>query len=210
MNRYRKVTDGPIILIIAAASGTGKSSLSKALVAAESTAILSISHTTRDRRRREVDGRDYFFISEQSFLKMAGAGEFVEYAEVYDHYYGTSRKTIEDCLAAGHSVVLDIDWQGARQVASQFDCVISAFLLPPSIAELETRLIRRRRDSKATIRARLQEAIEDMKHCREFDHLILNDNFDAALGDLMALLPGRSGVVRPLPPGLFERLGVAF
>lgn len=196
-------------MIIAAASGTGKTSLSRALVESQSAVEFSVSHTSREIRRNEVDGRDYFFISEQSFLKMIEAGHFVEYARVYGNYYGTSRKTLEDCLNSGSSVVLDIDWQGAQQVASQFDCAVRVFLLPPSIDMLEKRIVGRDRDSDESIRQRLQMAIDDMKHCVEFDHIILNDDFNAALADLKALLPGNSGVTRPLPEDLFTRLGIS-
>ncbi len=199
----------PVILIVAAASGTGKSSLSKALVKSEPDVVLSISHTTRQMGRNEVDGQDYFFISEQTFLKMVETGNFVEYAEVYGHYYGTSRQTIEDCLSSGVSVVLDIDWQGAQQVASQFDSAVRVFLLPPSIATLRSRLVKRNRDSGETIKERMRMAIDDMKHCVEFDHVILNDNFNVALQDLKALLPGTAATPRPLPEGLLKKLGIS-
>lgn len=198
----------PIILIVSAASGTGKSSLTKALVKSERSTVLSVSHTTRERRRNEVDGQDYFFISSQVFQKMVATGHFAEFAKVYDHYYGTSRKTIEDNLNSGFSVVLDIDWQGAEQVARQFDCAVRVFLLPPSIMTLKKRLINRKRDSEEVIRARLEMAIDDMKHCVEFDHIVLNDQFNAALEDLRALLPGHGGKVRPLPEDLLASLGI--
>ncbi len=199
----------PVILIIAAASGTGKSSLARALVKSEPSVVLSVSHTTRKIGRGEIDGREYFFISEQSFKKMAQAGQFAEHAKVYDHYYGTSKRTITDNLESGLSVVLDIDWQGAQQVARQFECAVRVFLLPPSIRTLRTRLVKRRRDPENAIQSRLQMAIEDMKHYTEFDHVILNDNFDAALKDLKSLLPGHSGITRPLPKSLLENLGIA-
>lgn len=199
----------PVILIIAAASGTGKSSLARALVKSEPSVVLSVSHTTRKIGRGEIDGREYFFISEQSFKKMAQAGQFAEYARVYDHYYGTSKRTITDNLESGLSVVLDIDWQGAQQVARQFECAVRVFLLPPSIRTLRTRLVKRKRDPESAIQSRLKMAIEDMTHYTEFDHVILNDNFDAALQDLKSLLPGHSGNTRPLPKNLLERLGIA-
>lgn len=199
----------PVILIIAAASGTGKSSLARALVKSEPSVVLSVSHTTRKIGRGEIDGREYFFISEQSFKKMAQAGQFAEYAKVYDHYYGTSKKTITDNLESGLSVVLDIDWQGAQQVARQFECAVRVFLLPPSLQTLRTRLVERKRDPENAIQSRLQMAIEDMKHYTEFDYVILNDDFDAALQDLKSLLPGHSGITRPLPENLLESLGIA-
>ena len=197
-----------IILVIAAASGTGKSSLARALAETHSAVTLSVSHTSREMRRNEVDGRDYFFISEQSFLTMIKAGHFVEHAKVYGNYYGTSKKTLEDSLDSGVSVLLDIDWQGAQQVASHFDCAVTVFLLPPSIDALKKRLIGRDRDSEESIKERLQMAVDEMRHCIEFDHIILNDDFDAALMDLEGLLPGSSGTTRPLPDDLFARLGI--
>ncbi len=197
-----------IVLVIAAASGTGKSTLTRALVESEKNAVLSISHTTRELRNKEVDGQDYFFVSEQSFLKMVEVGSFVEYAKVYGHYYGTSRKTIEDCLNSGLSVVLDIDWQGANQIARQFDCAQLVFLLPPSISALKKRLVNRKRDSDAVIQKRLQLAIDDMKHCHEFDHIILNDDFNSALKDLQSLLHGNRDKIRSLPENLFDKLGI--
>ena len=197
-----------IILVIAAASGTGKSSLARALAESHSAVTLSVSHTSREMRRNEVDGRDYFFISEQSFRTMIEAGHFVEHARVYGNYYGTSKKTLEDSLDSGVSVLLDIDWQGAQQVASHFDCAVRVFLLPPSIDALKKRLISRNSDSDESIKERLQMAVDEMRHCVEFDHIILNDDFDAALADLEALLPGNSGTTRPLPDNLFSRLGI--
>lgn len=199
----------PVILIIAAASGTGKSSLARALVESEPSVVLSVSHTTRKIGHGEIDGREYFFVSEQTFKKMADAGHFAEYARVYEHYYGTSKKTITDNLESGLSVVLDIDWQGAQQVARQFECAVRVFLLPPSIDILRTRLINRKRDPDKAIQSRLQMAIEDMKHYTEFDYVVLNDNFDAALQDLKSLLPGHSGITRHLPENLLEKLGIA-
>ena len=122
-----------IILVIAAASGTGKSSLARALAESHSAVALSVSHTSREMRRNEVDGKDYFFISEQSFLTMIEAGHFVEHARVFGNYYGTSKKTLEDNLDSGVSVCWILTWQGAQQVAAHFDCAVRVFLLPPSI-----------------------------------------------------------------------------
>ena len=198
----------PIILVISAASGTGKSSLTRALVENEPRTTLSISHTTRGIRNNEVDGRDYFFISEQSFLRMVQHGHFIEHANVYGHYYGTSKQTIKDSLNSGMNVVLDIDPQGARQIANQFSSALCVFLLPPSVSALKSRLQKRDRDSKPIIQERLQAAVEDMKNHHDFDVLIVNDDFDAALTDLRALLTGSSEKVRALPEGLLANLGV--
>ena len=197
-----------VLLIISAASGTGKSSLSRALVESSDSTVLSVSHTTREIRRNEVDGKDYFFIGDDEFQRMIAAGEFVEHAKVYDHYYGTSRKSIEQHLNSGENVLLEIEWQGARQVVELFPSAVRVFLLPPSIQSLRNRLRSRGRDSGDTIEARLAAAVNDIKNCFDYDHLILNDQFDAALTDLKTLLPDSTGTIRPIPAGLFGELGV--
>ena len=197
-----------VLLIISAASGTGKSSLSRALVESSDSTVLSVSHTTREIRRNEVDGKDYFFIDDDEFQRMIAAGEFVEYAKVYDHYYGTSRTSIEQHLNSGENVLLEIEWQGARQVVELFPSTVRVFLLPPSIQSLRNRLRSRGRDSGDTIEARLAAAVNDIKNCFDYDHLILNDRFDAALSDLKTLLPGSTGTIRPIPAGLLGELGI--
>ena len=202
------VSERGIVLIISAASGTGKSSLARALVESNRHAELSISHTTREIRRGEADGRDYFYIPKEQFEQMIVNDEFVEYAQVFGNYYGTSRKQIENRLEEGINVVLDIDWQGAQQVAGKFRSAIRVFLLPPSIEALEERLQERGRDSEETILARLAEAVEDMKHCVDFDHHVLNDDFDAALADLQSLLPGNARKLREIRDDLLTQLGV--
>ena len=196
----------PILLIIAAASGTGKSSLAQALVATEPKVALSVSHTTRDIRTGERDGRDYHFVTEGDFKRMIDQNQFIEYAQVYGHFYGTSRKTIEDSLNAKVSMILDIDWQGAKQVKTNFDSAVSVFLLPPSLDALQERLINRKRDSEETIQQRLAVAIEDMRHFVEFDYIVLNDCFESALSDLKKLLKGHKSGIRPLPHGLLNLL----
>ena len=197
-----------VLLIISAASGTGKSSLSRALVESSDSTVLSVSHTTREIRRNEVEGKDYYFVDDDEFQRMIAAGEFVEHAKVYDHYYGTSRKSIEQHLNSGENVLLEIEWQGARQVVELFPSAVRVFLLPPSIRSLRNRLRGRGRDSGDTIEARLAAAVNDIKNCFDYDHLILNDQFDAALSDLKTLLPGSTGTIRPIPAGLLGELGV--
>ncbi len=198
----------PVLMIVSAASGTGKSSLTRALVAAEPSTVLSISHTTREKRGEEKNGVDYFFISAAEFEGMIEQGEFVEYAELYGCYYGTSRSMIENLLSSGSSVVLEIDWQGAAQIMLHYPNAVRVFLLPPSIETLKNRLMLRGRDSKSSINQRLTLAIEDMKNCLTYDYLILNDDFDAALENLKSLLPGNSGQPRTIPDRLLQRLGI--
>ena len=198
----------PTLLVISAPSGAGKSSLSRALVKTVDKTALSVSHTTRDIRHGEKDGRDYFFVSQEEFRKMIRANDLIEYAQVYTHYYGTSHRQIQDKLDLGLNVVLDIDWQGAQQVASKDLQVIRVYLFPPSLSELESRLLSRGRDSPNIVKMRLAEAITDLKHYTEFDYLVLNDDFDSALADLIAILEGRYDDVRDLPKDLFDVLGI--
>ena len=196
------------LLIISAASGVGKSSLARALVAQSERTVLSVSHTTRKIGEHEVDGRDYHFVTEHEFSHMIEAGEFLEHAKLYGNHYGTSRKVVSRELEAGNNVVLEIDWQGAHQVQRSFPAVIKVFILPPSIDTLRSRLIGRGRDSDNTIEHRMAAAMDDMKHCVDYDHLVLNDDFQKALEDLQNLLPGGSGTVRPIPECIMKKLGI--
>jgi guanylate kinase len=194
------------LFIISAPSGAGKTSLARALLAGNSANRMSISHTTRQRRAGEVDGEDYFFINQKEFLHMVDQGVFLEYAEVYGNYYGTSRLAVENMLAEGLNVLLDIDWQGARKVREQMPEAVSISILPPSIEELERRLRSRGSDSEDVIRSRMQQAMDEMQHCREADHVILNDDFNQALTDLTLILAGESDNIRPLTVDLDEML----
>jgi guanylate kinase len=177
--------------VVAAPSGAGKTSLVRAVLDREPSLKFSISYTTRPRRSSEVDGRDYFFVSEARFLEMVRDQAFLEYAQVFDHWYGTGREHVDGLLAAGFSVVLEIDWQGARQVRERAPSSQSIFILPPSVAELELRLRGRKTDSEAVIQRRLRDALGDMTHWTEFDHVIVNDDFAAALGRLAAVIQGK-------------------
>jgi len=177
--------------VIAAPSGAGKTSLVRALLERDSSLRFSISYTTRTRRSSEVDGRDYFFVSEARFLEMVQAGAFLEHARVFDHWYGTGRDHVAGLLADGFSVVLEIDWQGARQVRERAPESHSVFILPPSVAELERRLRGRKTDSEAVIQRRLRDALGDMTHWQEFDHVVINEDFAAALDELAAVIAGR-------------------
>ena len=187
-----------ILFIVAAPSGAGKSTLVNALLAREPGIVLSISHTTRAPRPGEGEGHHYHFVDRATFEREIAAGEFLEHAEVFGNLYGTSRGAVEPILCGGRDVLLEIDWQGARQVrAAKPDCV-SIFILPPSRAELERRLRARATDSEATIQRRLAESREEISHADDFDCIIVNDVFDEALAQLQAIVrAARAG--EPLP-----------
>ena len=195
------------LFIISAPSGAGKTSLARALIANNSNIIMSISHTTRQQRTGEIDGEDYYFVEQAEFLRMVDDGVFLEYAEVYGNYYGTSRLAVEETLAAGKNVLLDIDWQGARLVRAQMQDAVSITVLPPSVKELERRLRSRGSDSEDVIHSRMQQALDEMAHCRESDYIVLNDDFNKALDDLELILAGQSDKLRPLTVDLDELLG---
>ena len=189
MNRPRTAPRGRLF-VIAAPSGAGKTSLVRALMEREPSLRFSISYTTRKQRPAEVHGHDYFFVTPEEFVAMTDRGEFLEHARVFDNHYGTSRQQVEDFLAAGQDLILEIDWQGARQIRRAMPECISIFILPPSRAELEKRLRGRGTDAEDVIQRRLRDAASDMTHWREFDHVIVNDDFDAALGNLRAIVTG--------------------
>ncbi|AUI65258.1 MULTISPECIES: guanylate kinase [Glaesserella] len=178
------------LYIISAPSGAGKSSLINALLAdlSRSQVQLSISHTTRNPRPAEEDGVHYYFTQHDEFKRLIEQGHFLEWAEVFGNYYGTSLPMIERSLEQGIDVFLDIDWQGARQIRAKVPNVKSVFILPPSKAELEKRLIGRGQDSAETIAKRMSEAVSEMSHYDEFDYVIVNDDFQVALAELKSIL----------------------
>ena len=180
----------PKLLVIAAPSGAGKTTLVKALVARNPDLKFSISYTTRQRRHNEVDGTDYFFVTVTDFEELKKQDELLESAQVFDNFYGTSRAQVEKHLAAGHHVLLEIDWQGARQVRESMPECITVFILPPSRDELERRLRNRKTDSDAVIARRLRDALSDMSHWDEFDYCIVNDDLDAAVSAFEDILAG--------------------
>jgi len=190
------------LFVIAAPSGAGKTSLVRALMEREPGLRFSISYTTRPQRPTEQDGRDYFFVSPDEFERMAAAGEFLEHARVFDNRYGTARRQVKDSLAAGQDLILEIDWQGARQVRDALPECISVFILPPSLPELERRLRGRGTDAEEVIRRRLRDAASDMTHWREFDYVVVNDEFTRALAELQAIVAGRGESTRRDRPGL--------
>lgn len=176
-----------VLYIVSAPSGAGKTSLVKALLKADPAIRLSVSYTTRVPRPGETDGRDYHFVSRERFEAMLAEGEFLEYAEVYGNFYGTSKGVIARDLDAGHDILLEIDWQGAAQVKTHFPQSASIFILPPSFNALRTRLNGRGQDSAEVIERRLAAAAHDVAHAGAFDYIIVNDDFDHALQDLVAI-----------------------
>lgn len=178
----------PNLYVVAAPSGGGKTSLIAALLERNDGIRLSVSHTTRKPRPGEVDGQHYHFVNEAAFLKLIEQGAFLEHARVFDHYYGTGREAVEKQLADGYNVVLDIDWQGARQVREAFPACRSIFIVPPSLQELQRRLAGRGTDDAEVIRRRMRDARAEISHWDEFDDLVINDDFDVALADLEAII----------------------
>jgi guanylate kinase len=179
------------LYIVAAPSGAGKSSLVNALLEREPGIVLSVSHTTRPPRPGDVDGRHYHFVNRGVFERLIADNAFLEHAEVFGNLYGTSRAAVEPLLAKGRDVLLEIDWQGARQVRVLKPDAISIFILPPSREELERRLRTRAADSAATISLRLAESREEIAHAGDFDYIIVNDQFADALCDLRAIVASR-------------------
>lgn len=176
------------VFIIAAASGTGKTSLVSHLLQSMVNTTLSISYTTREQRIGEREGEHYHFIHDDEFEQMIAGGEFLEYAKVFDYYYGTSRAQLERQLAAGKDVILEIDWQGAAQVRAKLADVVGIFIIPPSLAVLAERLEKRNQDHPEVIAKRLAEANVEIAHHHEFDYLVINDDFDQALSSLKAIV----------------------
>jgi guanylate kinase len=175
------------LFIVTAPSGAGKTSLVRALLAADANVQLSISYTTRPMRPGEVDGRDYHFVSREQFQQMLEQGEFLESAEVYENYYGTSQTWINRMMESGKDILLEIDWQGAAQVRRIFPAALGVFILPPSLQALQQRLQGRGQDSAEVIARRMEAAREDISHVGEFDYAIINDEFDVAVDDLRAV-----------------------
>ena len=176
------------LFVVAAPSGTGKSSLVKALMEVDAGVAPSISHTTRGARGQEKHGREYFFIGDVEFDAMVAAGDFLEWANVHGNRYGTSRQKIEERISSGGDIVLEIDWQGALQIKQIFTDAILIFVLPPSLEELRARLERRGEDSPEVIELRLHNAREELAQANHFDFVIINEIFERALFDLKAIV----------------------
>jgi guanylate kinase len=178
------------LFIFSAASGTGKTSLAKALVEQMPDLAFSVSHTTRAPRPGEQHGVHYYFVTPQQFDEMVAADRFLEHARVFGNSYGTSRAVTENLLRQGKSVIFDIDWQGARAIKEKMPEAVSIFILPPSRAALQERLTARGQDSPEVVESRMRAAVSEMSHYKEFDHLVVNDDFNAALADLKAIIRG--------------------
>ncbi|MEE2803440.1 MAG: guanylate kinase [Pseudomonadota bacterium] len=176
------------MIILSAPSGSGKTTIARAMAERHTQLAISVSHTTRAPRDTEREGRDYFFVDRHRFLEMVANGEFLEHAEVFNHLYGTSRSAVEQHRNAGISVILVIDWRGARSVRQQVHDAVSVFIVPPSFAALKRRLTVRGQDSDVAVRMRLREALEEINHHGEYDHLVVNDCFETALGECEGLI----------------------
>ena len=197
------------LYIVAAPSGGGKTSLTRALLERDPGIMLSVSYTSRAPRPNEVNGVHYHFVTREEFEAMVARGEFFEHAVVHGDLKGTSRKVVEQTLASGRDVLLEIDWQGARIVRAQMPEAVSIFILPPSRVELERRLRARASDSEATIQRRLADAQKDLEHAPEFDYWIVNDNFDIALAELCEIVKSRRegcAIDKPRPTQLLAEL----
>ena len=176
------------LYIISAPSGAGKTTLVKKLIAKTSDLIVSVSHTTRQSREGEIHGKDYFFVDVETFQTMQHENAFLECAQVFDNFYGTAQQTVEDNLAQGKDVLLEIDWQGAQQVRHLLPECVSIFILPPSIETLRQRLEARGKDDVEIINRRMKDAVTEMSHYPEFDYLIVNDDFSEALKALKSII----------------------
>jgi len=198
-----------ILFIVSAPSGAGKTSLVKALLARDPELSLSVSCTTRKAREGERDGIHYHFLDQDQFRRELEASAFLEHAQVFGNLYGTRAADVRSSLVSGHDLILEIDWQGARQVRERFPAAVGIFVLPPSIAELETRLRGRGTDSEAVIADRMTLARDEMAHCAEYDYLVVNDRFETALGALAAIVTAerqRLGHQRPRLATLLDHL----
>ena len=176
------------LFIVAAPSGCGKTSLVKALISQTEDLCVSVSHTTRAARPGEAHGKNYFFVSKQEFDQIKKEDGFIESAQVFDNHYGSAKQTVRDLLESSTDVILEIDWQGARQVKKSFNNAIGIFILPPSEAALRERLTDRGQDDKSIIDRRMQDAVSEMRHYDEFDYLVINDDFNLALTDLSTII----------------------
>jgi guanylate kinase len=199
------------LFMVVAPSGAGKSTLVNALLSRDANIKLSVSYTTRAPRLGEQSGREYYFVSLEEFERRRAAGEFIESAEVHGNYYATSRVWIEERVRAGTDVLLEIDWQGARQVKAEFAHAIGIFILPPSIEALEARLKKRGQDAPTVIARRLAASRSEIQHAPEFDFIVINEDFDVALSQLVAIVTAArlrysTQMVRHL--ALFKELGI--
>ncbi|HEY5624066.1 MAG TPA: guanylate kinase [Gammaproteobacteria bacterium] len=179
------------LIVLAAPSGAGKTTLVHELLSREPELEFSISYTTRPPRQNETNGEDYFFVDKAEFDRMRDRDDFLEHAEVFDNWYGTSEEYVQSRIDVGHSILLEIDWQGARQIRKRRSDALTVFIMPPSREELERRLRGRQTDSEEVIQRRLRDALSDMRHWDEFGFVVVNDNLDQAAAELAAIVNGR-------------------
>ncbi|MBK5939019.1 guanylate kinase [Halochromatium roseum] len=192
-----------ILFVVSAPSGAGKTSLVAALLENDPALSLSVSYTTRQRRPGEIDGSHYHFIDHDRFEKMIETGAFIEYARVFDNAYGTAEASLRETLEQGQDLLLEIDWQGARQVRERFPEAVSIFIVPPSLSALEQRLRGRGQDSDAVIRDRMGKARDELSHWDEYRYLVVNEHFDQALQELNCILTAER--LRSVHQGLREQ-----
>jgi guanylate kinase len=195
------------LYVVSAPSGAGKTTLVKALMEREPELRFSVSYTTRAPRANEVEGRDYHFITPDEFQRMVERGEFLEHAQVFDNFYGTAHATVREALMAGRLLLLEIDWQGARQVRASMPTAHSLFILPPTRRALEERLTARSTDSPEVIQRRLKDAQRDIAHWIEFDYVVINDGFEQAVTDFQAIVREHGQALRGSRPQV-SRLAV--
>jgi guanylate kinase len=194
------------LFVIAAPSGAGKTTLVRALLERMPDVRFSVSYTTRPQRPGEQSGRHYFFVKEPKFERMVASGEFLEHARVFDHWYGTSKATVETLRAAGHPVLLEIDWQGAAQVRRLAPDAKTVFIVPPDVGELERRLRGRGTDSEAVIQRRLRDSLSDLTHWKEFDYIVVNDVLETAADEFAAIVAGKGAGHERSRPEVRERV----
>ena len=183
------ITRQGLMLVLSSPSGAGKTSIARALLKRDPGITMSVSATTRQRRPGETEGKDYFFVDEHQFKTDVNKGLFLEYAQVFDHYYGTPLRPVQDTLAAGGDVLFDIDWQGTQQIkAKAREDLVSVFVLPPSTAELERRLLSRAQDSAEVVAGRMARAADEMSHYPEYDYIIVNHDLEASIEAVYTIL----------------------
>ena len=184
-----EITRKGLMCVLSSPSGAGKTSLSRKLLELDKELFLSISYTTRPPRPGEIDGEDYFFVNNDDFADMQEQNEFLEYAKVFDYYYGTPKKTVNNILGQGKDILFDIDWQGTQQLMNNSkDDLVKVFVLPPSIEELERRLKERKQDKDEIIQKRMSRESDEMSHYAEYDYILVNDNFDETVEEIISIL----------------------
>jgi len=194
------------LFVIAAPSGAGKTTLVRTLLQRVPEVRFSVSYTTRPARPGERNGADYSFVTVAEFERMIRSGDFLEHARVFDHWYGTSKAHVEALRAAGHPVLLEIDWQGAQQVRRAVPDARTIFIVPPDVAELERRLRGRKTDSEAVIQRRLKDSLSDLTHWKEFDYIVVNDDLEVAAEEFASIVAGRGGASERSRPEVRERV----